>query len=274
MYKMILSDLDETLLIHHHVPMENRKAIEKARKKGVKFVCATGRAFQMIQDILEEVGTKQQEQEYSICFNGGLVVENKDEKVLFFKGLSFESAKLIFDLAKSYDVCVMIFTLNCCYMFNADPLEVNRKIEQKARFQILDEYNMDFLKNERIAKIIFERTDMDLLKKIEKEIRPYTQDKYAISFSSQRYLEFNALGVTKGNALEWLAEYENISCDEIIAIGDNYNDVSMIEKAGLGVCVSSAHEDIKKISNYVTEHDYDQGAVKEVIERFVLEDGF
>ena len=75
-YQMILSDLDETLLVDMHVPQFNRDAITKAREKGVRFVVATGRSDEMIADILHEIGTYDMPGEYSICFNGGLVIEN------------------------------------------------------------------------------------------------------------------------------------------------------------------------------------------------------
>lgn len=273
MYKMILSDLDETLLVNHHVPEFNREAIKKLKEKHVKFVPATGRAFNMIGEILQEIGTYEQENEYSICFNGCLIVENKNARTLRFQGLSYEKTKKLFDIANNYDVCVLIFTLDCCYIFRADPNEVERKTVQKAPFQVIDDYDMSFLKNDHIAKILFERRDMTYLKNIEKEIQPLIQDEYAVSYSSNRYLEFNAPGISKGNALLWLSEYLDMKPEEVIAIGDNYNDVSMIETAGLGVCVSCATSDIQELADYVTEVDYDQGAVKEVIERFVMKEG-
>lgn len=269
MYKMILSDLDETLLVKHHVPTWNQEAIAKAREKGVKFVPATGRAYNMIPEILKEIGTYQVENEYSICFNGGLIVENKDDRVLHFKGLSFQQTKELFELGAKYDVCVLIFTMDCCYIFKADPDEVQRKTDQKAPFQVIDEYNMDFLKDDKIAKILFEKRDMAYLKQIEKEIQPIIEGKVCASYSSYRYLELNALGVDKGYGLRWLAQYLGLTSDEVIAIGDNYNDVDMIKEAGLGVCVQCATDDIKALSDYVTELDYDEGAVKEVIEKFV-----
>lgn len=272
MYKMILSDLDETLLVNHHVPKVNQEAIRKAREKGVKFVPTTGRALNMITEILQEIGTYQCEEEYSICYNGGLIVENKNDHMLYFNGLTFEQTKFLFEKAKTYDVCVMVFTLDCCYLFNADPSEIERKTAQKARFEVIDEMNMDFLRNQKIAKILYERADMNYLKSIEEEMRKDVEDKYAVSFSSYRYMEFNPLGVSKGSALAWLANYLNIKQEETIAIGDNYNDVSMIEVAGLGVCVASATKDIQDLSDYVTCHDYPDGAVKEVIEKFVLEE--
>ncbi len=271
MYKMILSDLDETLLVNHHVPQDNQKAIMKARQKGVKFVPATGRAYNMIQEILKEIGTYQQKDEYSICFNGGLIVENKNDHILHFQGLSFEQTKELFELGEKYDVCVLIFTLDCCYIFKADPDEVQRKIDQKARFKVIDEYNMDFLQDEKIAKILFERRDMDYLQSIKKEIEPYIDGKVCASFSSYRYLELNALGVDKGYGLRWLASYLGMKSEDVIAIGDNYNDVDMIKEAGLGVCVAGASDEIKSLSDYTTTLDYDEGAVREVIEKFVEE---
>ena len=162
--------------------------------------------------------------------------------------------------------------MDCCYIFKADPNEVQRKIDQKARFEVIDEYSMDFLKGQKIAKILFERRDMDYLKMIKEEINPYIEGKVCASFSSNRYLELNALGVDKGYGLRWLANYLGIQQKEVIAIGDNYNDVDMIQAAGLGVCVQCASDDIKTLADYVTSVDYDQGAVKEVIEKFVEEE--
>lgn len=269
MYQMILSDLDETLLVNHHVPQFNQEAIKQLQN--VKFVPATGRSFPMIEDILEEIGTTNQADEYSICFNGGLIVENQNAKILSFQGLTFDQAKQLFDLGENYDVCIMIFTLDHCYLFKADPTEIARKTAQKAAFTVIDDYHMDFLKNEKIAKFLYVKPDMDYLKSVEQDLPEDIKKQFSISYSSYRYLEFNPLGVSKGAALKWLADYLDIDKQNVIAIGDNYNDISMIQEAGLGVCVAGAHDDIKAQADYVTKVDYDQGAVKEVIEKFILE---
>ena len=83
-------------------------------------------------------------------------------------------------------------------------------------------------------------------------------------------MEFNAFGVSKGEALKWLSNYLKVDIKETIAIGDNYNDESMIKEAGLGCCVKSANDDIKKISKYICEKDYFEGSVKEIIDKFIL----
>ena len=226
MYQMILSDLDETLLVNHHVPKFNQEAIRQL--KDVKFVPATGRSFSMIEDILKEIGTANQAHEYSICFNGGLIVENQNAQILSFQGLTFDQAKQLFDLGENYDVCIMIFTLNHCYLFKPDPTEIARKKAQKAAFTVIDDYHMDFLKNEKIAKFLYVKPDMDYLKSVEQDLPEDIKKQFSISYSSYRYLEFNPLGVSKGSALKWLADYLHIDKQNVIAIGDNYNDVSMI----------------------------------------------
>lgn len=272
MYKLMLSDLDETLLVNHHVPDFNIAAIKKARAKGLKFVPATGRAYNMILDILKEIGTYQQADEYAICFNGGLIIENKNKRILNFKGLTFEHVKVLFEQAKNYDVCILIFTLDMCYIYNANDEEVKRKIAQKAPFMVVNDNNLDILKDKPIAKMLYQKKDMCYLKKIAQELNEFTKERVAVSFSSNRYLEFNALGVDKGYGLRWLANYLGIDINETIAIGDNYNDVEMIKTAALGVCVACSDNEIKELAQYVTKADYHQGAVKEVIEKFILEE--
>ena len=270
MYRLMFSDLDETLLVNHHVPKVNQEAILKARKEGLKFVPCTGRAFNMIPDILKEIGTYDKAGEYSLCFNGGLIVENKDNKVLHFKGLEFEKAKEIFDNARDLDVCVLVFTLDCCYIFHADEDEIQRKIAQKAKFEVIDDFDISFLKNEKIAKILYEKRDMDYLKVLALKLPQSIQDTCSIAFSSGRYLEMNTKGVDKGYGMRWLVDYLGYDMDETIGIGDNYNDVEMIKTAKLGCAVACARDDIKELAQYVTKKDYDEGAVSEVIEKFVL----
>ena len=95
-------------------------------------------------------------------------------------------------------------------------------------------------------------------------------DEIDMFLSSGRYMEINPKGINKGYALKWLCNYLNIDIKESIAIGDNYNDIAMIKEAGLGACVSSSEDDIKKISNYICKKDYFEGAVAEVIDKFIL----
>lgn len=91
-----------------------------------------------------------------------------------------------------------------------------------------------------------------------------------MSYSSGRYLEFNARGVNKGAGLLKLAAALGVDPADTIAIGDNWNDWPMIRDAALGVAVANAVEDMKPQCQYVCEATCDQNAVAEVINKFVL----
>ena len=97
------------------------------------------------------------------------------------------------------------------------------------------------------------------------------EGKITCFISGNMFLEIISFGLNKGEALKWLSNYLNIDIKETIAIGDDYNDESMLKEAGLSCCVKSAHDGIKKISKYICEKDYFEGSVKEVIEKFILD---
>ena len=70
--------------------------------------------------------------------------------------------------------------------------------------------------------------------------------------------------------MKWLCQYLNVKKENTMAIGDSNNDISMIENVGFGCAVAGANDELKKISQYICEKDYTEGAVKEVIEKFLI----
>ena len=87
--------------------------------------------------------------------------------------------------------------------------------------------------------------------------------------SEANYLEILPAGVSKGNALKYLAEYLRIPLREIIAVGDNLNDVEMLSEAGLGVAMGNAHPELKKVADHVTDSNDNDGVAK-LIEHYLL----
>ncbi len=98
--------------------LKNREYIQKARDKGVKFVCATGRGYSSIQTTLEEIGSKDMEGEYTISYNGGVITENKDNRLIHFEGLDFDTAEKLFFNGLKYDVCIHVYTLETVWIYN------------------------------------------------------------------------------------------------------------------------------------------------------------
>lgn len=92
----------------------------------------------------------------------------------------------------------------------------------------------------------------------------------SVSYSSNRYMEFNKEGVDKGVGLQHLADQLGIKIEETIAVGDNYNDMAMLKKAGLAVAAGNAVEDVKKACDYTTHADNNEGVVAELIKKFIF----
>ena len=271
-YKLVVSDLDGTLLSNFHVPNSNKSSIQRIREKGIKFCIATGRTIQSTKNILKEIGTYNEENEYSILFNGCVIIENKNNKVLFFKGIDFEISNKLFEIGKKYDVMLLVYSIDNCYVWKSYEKEIERQKSYEELLTFMDDLNINFIKekNIQITKIVFVNEDHNYLLKIKEELDKIFGNEISISTSANMYLEINAKNVNKGNALEWLANYLKIDMKETIAIGDNSNDIFMIEKAGIGVCVKNGIDILKNKANYVTEKTNDEGAVKEVLDKFVL----
>lgn len=268
-YKIIACDLDEPLLGRdRHVSPKNRDAIRRAMEQGVKFVPATGRGYASVQGILREIGLYNEPNQYVLSYNGGAITENCGNQLLQFNGLTFEQAELLFQRGLQYNVCIHVYTLETVYVYNFLPNE-QEYLRGRMEVEVLAEPSIEFLRDKPIAKLLFNNTDLSYLRQIEQELSDLTED-MEIYYSSAQYLEFNPCGVSKGNGLLQLAELLGVSREETIAIGDNFNDLSMIRAAGLGVGVQNTVEEIKPDCDYITSAAYDQDAVAEVIEKFVL----
>ena len=271
-YKMVVSDLDETLLgTDRKVPFRNVEAIRRAREIGVKFVPATGRGYASIRGTLKELGLQELEDEYVISFNGGAVTENKGERLLHFEGISFEKAEELFFRSFSYDVCTHVYTRDKVYAYHLNQNEIDY-LDGRMEVEEFFTENLDFLKGQEIVKVIYVNTDWSYLNRIAEDLKEMTQD-LDVSYSSNRYMEFNQKGVNKGSGVLFLADLLGIKPEEIIAVGDNFNDLSMLQVAGLGVGVQNTVTELKPLCDYITNATCDEGAVGEVIEKYILMPG-
>ncbi len=269
MYKLIACDLDETLLTStRNVSEKNIEAIQKADAMGVKFVLATGRGFATVQETLKEIGLHNLENEYVISFNGGAVTENKDNRLMHIQGVSHDFASEIFKRGKDYDVVMHVYTKEDVYVYNMNESERTHLSGMMDVIKFTDE-DLDFLKDEPIIKILYMNEDRNYLTEIAKELEDVTTEA-DVSYSSNRYIEFNFKGVNKGAGITFLADHLGIDISETIAIGDNFNDLPMLETAGLAVGVSNMVPELKEKMDYVTEANHNEDAIAEVIEKFIL----
>lgn len=269
MYKLIACDIDETLCENGMIVKENIEAIKHYIQQGGKFVLATGRARSILHPILKELELWGLQDQYVLANNGALLLSCKDLNCIKKISLSKQMAQKLFDFGKQFEVGIQIFTPDTLYVYRLNEEEQKRFISYGVQDYVII-HSFDEIKDVDIIKMIYENADLTYLQEIMKQIPNEWKQWLSLSFSSSRYLEINDKSVDKGKALEDLAQSLGIKQEEVIAIGDHYNDLSMITYAGLGVCVANGQEEVKKVANYITKQDAFHGAVAEVIHRFAL----
>ncbi|MGM0172871.1 Cof-type HAD-IIB family hydrolase [Enterococcus sp. DIV0800] len=269
MYRLIACDLDETLLDkQRHVSPKTRETIKKAEAQGLIFAPATGRGFYSIKQTLAELAADNKAQHYMIGFNGGVVVENQGPTIIKDFPLTYDVLAQLFEFGSKYEVAIHLYTFEQTYVYHSNPDE-DAYLTTIPHEKRLDD-DIDFLKNQTCYKALFQNLDRHYLEQIETDLPADLKTALEISYSSNRYIEFNPKGVNKGVALQTLADHLGIPMEETIAIGDNTNDLAMIQAAELGVAVANAVPAVKVAAQHTTTADHENSAVAEVIETFIL----
>lgn len=275
-YKMLVSDLDETLLNDDGtVHADNLAAIKTAVAHGFKFVPNTGRSFSSVQALLKTLGLYDQAGQYVISYNGAAIVENKDNQVLLTRGMDRELAAQIFRAGLVNDqVDVHIYTVDTLFIYNISPTDKQYMAERGVPYELMASDDLAFLANEQpVMKVIFEHPDQAVREQIRDAVLAAVgADAVEATFSSSRYVEFNTKGVDKGSASLLLGEKLGIHRDEIIAAGDNNNDLKMLTAVGLGVSVANGIPAVQEAAAVVTERTNNEGAIAEILEKYVLKD--
>lgn len=264
-YKMIASDLDGTLNNSDYLISEgNAQAIKKAVAAGLKVVLCSGRSPVSLASYAKKIGLDQ-ENCYGIGFNGGSVYEADTGKLLYESRLDKNLAiEIIKDIKKiSTHVKVSIY-------IEADHIIAERELT------VLEEHNNNgVLKIEKVESLenlsgdilkIMLVDERDLLDHVHDEIKNSINERYTMVFTGHNILEFLPLNINKAEGIKKLAKHLNISLEEIVAFGDNYNDIEMVKEVGLGVAIANAVEPLKEVADYITKRDNNDDAMIEVVD--------
>lgn len=223
---------------------------------------------------------------YGIFGNGTSIVDLKTGKEIYQSLLDFSSVIKAIKIAKENNLHVHIYTKNqiiteeLLYLdLRNYKLQKNNIYNNKLEFEIVPDL-LEYLSKKEIpvSKVVISSTNS--LENIQKEIintldvsvlniKKYGDFKDKIINKEYEYLDIIPKNVSKGNALKILGNYLKINNDEILAIGDNLNDLDMIENAGIGIAVNNAYTQLKQVANYTTSKSVEQGGFAEAIYKFI-----
>ncbi|MCD2255972.1 sugar-phosphatase [Agrilactobacillus fermenti] len=266
--KIVAIDMDGTLLDDHRlISKRNIQAIQAADAAGVHVVLASGRPLAGLKPYLRQLGlwTKKR---YTITFNGALIQENQTDATILEHTLPLSTFQTFADLATDLGIHIHAEDKEKMYTPNRDisPYTVAESalVNLTLHYRHLTEFSAD----KRFSKIMM--IDLpELISAAASKIPQTLRDQYYIVNSTPYFLEVMNKEVSKGKALAELADYLHVTADQVMAIGDERNDLSMLTYAAHKVAMANAVHQVKDIANIHTTSNNDSG-VGQAIEQYVL----
>lgn len=274
MYKMICIDMDGTLLgKYKKISQRNKNAIKQAHDKGIEIVVTTGRLYNNAAYFSKILGVDSP----VIAANGAVVIDQRSNEIIYECDIPKSECIKILEILIKYNAFFQFNSRNMIYCNNLITKIATKSYMTKqlyfehlnVGYEIINNKNqwMTVFNKEGMAKSIAFTPFKSTMTKITNEIKNLNSvDCFA---SGAHSLEINYKDVSKGNAIKSLLNKYNIKEEELICIGDNENDISMIKLAGLGIAMGNAISDVKNIADYITDTNKRDGVAK-AIEKFIL----
>ena len=269
--KLVAIDLDGTALCSDHQTLSpaNRLALQTLIQNGVEVAIATGRTFSRLpQPLLQLPGIR-----YAITSNGAAVWSVLEKRVLSGCYLSAQDATGVLDALWDLPLYIEAYCDGCSYSdIMRKPFFETLPVPDGQRGVYL--LNLTFLPDLRaflqgpqvhIEKIHLPYIPQGLQLEVQKRLSRFPV--FCITTSLRANTELNAREAVKGNGLAWLCRLLGIRPDEAMAIGDNQNDLSMLQFAGVSAAPANAAAQIQRVVDYVSTSN-DQDGVANAVKRY------
>lgn len=265
MKKMLVCDLDDTLLSDDlTISMNNVQAIKEAKDQGVVIMFCSGRSDDSMMQFIEAMDIHEDD-EYFISFNGARIDTVNGDNV-FIKPIKGDLMKDLIDIGYEFDITTQLYY--------DQHLVVEQEDDYSRIYQERTNMNVRVVKEIKdlpyTMKVLYHNNDRTLLAKIKKTVEERYGESVNCFYSKKFYLEVLHKDVNKGLTVKWMADHLGVVQENVIVVGDGFNDVSMIEYAGIGCAVANAPDGVKEIADFITDNDNNHDAVAEVIYKFAL----
>src|SRR5574344_435323 len=259
-YKLIAVDLDGTLVRSDQtISPRTLEMLKYAQSQGVKVMIASGRPTCGTIHVAEELELEKYGG-YVMSFNGGEICDWATKEVLYKEILNTEVIPFLYEEAKNHDMHIITY-MGREVVIEVEDNEYVRYSSMRNRMPIRKADDvLKAIEGESIVKCMVVG-EPDPLRELESELQVVLEGKAGVFRSEPFFLEIVPLGIDKAKGLKVLLERMGIEREEVIAFGDGYNDVTMIEFAGTGVAMGNATEEIKNAADMVTRSNNDDGIV-------------
>ncbi len=261
MIKMVVTDIDGTIYSEKNGLKNNVKAcMQNLIKNGIHVAIATGRTYASAKYVADEIGIECP----LICYQGGLI-NTYDGKILDVKYLPQDIARKIVAELRDRNIHMNVYIEDVLYVEN-DNDYIKAYVGNKG-IDYFKVNSFDDLSFSKLNKILAIDNNPQLIEDLIKELQTKYPEIYVVK-STDIFCEIANKEATKGNAIKFLANKLGFTEKEVLAIGDQNNDIEMVETAGIGVAMGNGTEEIKAKANYITDTVDNEGFVK-AINKFV-----
>ena len=260
-FKMVCLDIDGTLINSNHKITEKTKEVINtiANEKKIYIVLVSARMPKGIIPLQNELNIS----EPLICYSGALIMD-KHSNVLANKVINSKVMKMIYDTSKDFKVSISIYKDDEWYIENLDKWSVKESEITNISPTIIDFNNLlkQLEKQNSGANKILCMEEPEDIQLLYKKISSISNEDINVYPSKPTYLEIMAKDVSKTSAIEILCKKFNVERSQVMAIGDNYNDIDMIEYAALGIAMGNAPIKVKEHADEVTFTNDEDGVAK------------
>ena len=267
-YEILVLDLDGTLTnSEKKITPQTREALIEIQKRGKKVVLASGRPTPGVVPVAKELDLQHYES-YILSFNGARITNCETGEIVYDQTLPVNVIPTVFNIVKEYDVDILTYSDDtiisgiCPNQYkqieaNINHLPVNC-VDNFVEF-------IDFPINKFLIT-----GDPALTEELEGVLKKEFGDSLSIYRSEPFFLEVMSQGIDKANSLDKLLKTIGLTKDEMISCGDGYNDLTMIQYAGLGVAMENAQPAVKEAADFITKSN-DEDGVLYVVKKFMMD---
>lgn len=265
-YEILVLDIDGTLTNSEKIITDTTKeALFALQERGHKVVLASGRPTPGIMPIAEQLRLKDFGG-YILAYNGAKVLNCQTEEVIYQKSLPQESIKEIYNAAKEFKTGLLSYDQDGIITPEAPDEYI--KIEARINHLPIKQVS-DFVEyvNYPVNKCLM-TADGLYLADVEVQMKKRFGNRLNIYRSEPFFLEIMPQSIDKAYSLGKLLEKLGMTKDQMICCGDGYNDLSMIQYAGMGVAMANANDQVKEAADFITLSN-DEDGVAHVIHKFM-----
>lgn len=281
--KLVASDLDGTLIDHNNfIPINNLNAIQSINEKNINFAICTGKTYAITKSICDKCNAS-----YGIFGNGTQIINLKTGEEIYKNLVPISDFNICYEIAKKYNLHVHIYTDKEIITPKLEYMDLrnfvlngNKYVSDNLSFIIVEDmkrYVND--NNPQIFKLVIssdsniEKVKSEILNQLNLNvvlIRKCNKFKDVIINKEYEYLDITPTNIGKGYAINYLSNFLNVNTSDVMAIGDNVNDIDMLKACGIGVTLADSYDEVKQIATYTTVNSAHDSGFAEAINKYVL----